>query len=59
MSGRKTSERLELRLSASDVAVIDELRRMAGFPTPSKAEIIREALRDRLSRDRRKEGKRA
>lgn len=44
MSNRLTSTRLEMRLTPDDEAVIDVLRRRAGYPTPSKADIIRAAL---------------
>jgi len=52
------SERLELRLSPEDVAALDELRRMAGFPTPSKADVVREALAELLRKRKGREGKR-
>lgn len=31
-------------------ALIDDLRRWAGYPTPSKADIIRDAIRDQHAR---------
>lgn len=51
MSKRLASTRLELRLSPDDEKIIAALRKRAGFPTPTKADVIREALKAAYKRE--------